>query len=114
MMNKSYRRVPSILSSATNTFSTPEEKQTVKEFEQKLKTEDKFGSLQGTFDSIYGDYFNFKSSSKMCLVQIDKNIAWREANQQKIVDYIKKINGGDDSSSALTSLSLGALLLTLN
>ena len=50
----------------------------------------------------------------MSLVQIDKNIAWRKENQQKIVDYIKNINGGDDSSSALASLSLGALLLMLN
>ena len=70
----------------------------------------------------------------MSLVQIDKNIAWRKENQQKIVDYINgyinsttsttltsttltttltNINGGDDSSSALASLSLGALLLTL-
>jgi len=102
MMNKSYRRVPSILSSATSTFSTEAEKQSVIDFQQKLTTDGQLGSLQGTFDNIY--------------VQIDKNIAWRKENQQKIVDYIKNVNGDsdDDSSSTMASLSLGALLLTLN
>ena len=54
-------------------------------------------------------------------MKIDKNIQWREENQQAIVDFIKAQNGGDnngdgnggesDASQLAVSLILGTTLL---
>ena len=56
MMNKSYRRVPSILTSATKSFSTSALKSEVQDFEGKLEKNGQIGSLKSTFESIYGLY----------------------------------------------------------
>ena len=55
MENKSYRRVPTILSSATSTFSTSELKAEVQAFEKKINDAGQLGSLKSTFESIYGE-----------------------------------------------------------
>ena len=54
MENQSYRRVPTILSSATSTFSTAELKAEVEAFETKITQAGQLGSLKSTFESIYG------------------------------------------------------------
>ena len=54
MENQSYRRVPTILSSATSTFSTAELKAEVEAFEKKITDAGQLGSLKRTFEGIYG------------------------------------------------------------
>ena len=47
-------RVPTILSSATSTFSTAELKAEVEAFEKKITGAGQLGSLKSTFEGIYG------------------------------------------------------------
>ena len=74
MMNQSWTRVPSILSTVTKTFSTKEERDSVTEFQKELETSDRLGPLESTFTDI--------------LTVIDKNIKWREQNEAQIIDWI--------------------------
>ena len=55
MENQSYRRVPTILTSATSTFSTAELKSEVEAFERKITDAGQLSSLKSTFESIYGE-----------------------------------------------------------
>ena len=55
MENQSYRRVPTILTSATSTFSTADLKSEVEAFEKKITDAGQLGSLKSTFESIYGE-----------------------------------------------------------
>lgn len=54
MTEKSYRRVPSILTSVTKTFSTAALKSEVEAFEDTITKSGKIGSLKSTFENIYG------------------------------------------------------------
>ena len=57
MTNKSWTRVPSILSTATATFSDNALRQEVIDFKMKIDNDGQLGSLSGTFDSILGNEF---------------------------------------------------------
>ena len=52
MMNQSWTRVPSVLSTVASTMSTQSDKESILEFKETLETQNKLGSLQSTFDAM--------------------------------------------------------------
>ena len=55
-MNQGWTRVPSVLNTATETFSDSAKKSEVEAFRQKIESENKLGSFAGTFDGIIGKF----------------------------------------------------------
>ena len=53
-MNQGWTRTPSVLQTATATFSDEAKKGEVEAFRKKLEEENKLGSYGGTFDGIIG------------------------------------------------------------
>ena len=52
MMNQSWTRVPSVLSTVASTMSTQSDKESILKFKETLETQSKLGSLQSTFDAM--------------------------------------------------------------
>ena len=84
----------------TGTFSTSEEKNSVISFKEKLISEEKLGTLEGTFDSI--------------LQTIDKNIIWRNENEERIVDWIKSQENSASKMSVTSIIFLSLLIFCFN
>ena len=55
-MNQGWTRVPSVLNTATETFSDSDKKAEVEAFRKKIESENKLGSFGGTFDGIIGKF----------------------------------------------------------
>ena len=54
MTDESWTRVPSVLTTVTGTFSTNDEKESVRQFRTQIEKEEKIGNLGSTFDKIIG------------------------------------------------------------
>ena len=63
MMNQSWTRVPSVLSTVASTMSTQSDKESILKFKETLETQNKLGSLRSTFDAM--------------ISSVDKNIKLR-------------------------------------
>merc|ERR1719365_469596 len=98
-MNQGWTRVPSVLNTATETFSDSDKKAEVEAFRKKIESENKLGSFGCTFDGI--------------IVKIDKNIKWRADNQAAIVKYInnRENGGGNNAQMIATSTMMLATVL---
>ena len=57
-MNQGWTRVPSVLNTATETFSDSDKKAEVEAFRKRIESENKLGSFASTFDGIIGEFHN--------------------------------------------------------
>jgi len=55
-MNQGWTRVPSVLNTATETFSDSDKKAEVEAFRKRIESENKLGSFASTFDGIIGEF----------------------------------------------------------
>ena len=55
-MNQGWTRVPSVLNTATETFSDSDKKAEVEAFRKRIESENKLGSFGSTFDGIIGEF----------------------------------------------------------
>lgn len=92
-MNKSWTRVPSVLQSATKTFSTQSEKESVTSFQSELKSKNQLGNLESTFNAM--------------VTVIDKNIKWREQNENQIINWINENHNSSIDSTSTETMSTG-------
>ncbi|CBY38947.1 unnamed protein product [Oikopleura dioica] len=90
-LQESWTRASSILTTCTSTFSTSVLKQKVQSFRDSKKTDIEEMGLDGTFDNI--------------MTTIDKNIKWREDNEQNFVDWIKNNENGEGGDAAKLTAS---------
>lgn len=97
MTNKNWNRVPGILQTVTQTFSTESERESVMAFHTKLQSLNKLGKLESTFTNM--------------LTNIDKNIKWREQHEDQIINWI--MVNHNSASGILMTVSMILLLLII-